>query len=134
MSLKLIGILLLSLVVAAGAGWMAGASGRSALELEQQRTVMRAEFAEARAQVLDGRVSLYQSNFGNAVERFQRSRDLIGQIQAQLRQMGLVDQAGRLEIAITHLSDAQQASAAFDQTKAHFAADQAFEALTKAGG
>jgi lipopolysaccharide biosynthesis regulator YciM len=134
MSLKLIGILLLSLIAAAGTGWVAGSSGRSALELDQRRTIMRAEFAEARAQVLDGRVSLYQNNFGDAVQRFQRARDLIGRIQSSLRELGQVDQAGRLEIAISHLSDAQRAAAAFDQTKGHGAAAQAVQALTGAGG
>jgi len=134
MSLKLIAALLLSLVVAAGAGWVVGASSRTALELEQQRTLMRAEFAESRAQVLDGRVSLYESNFGDAVERFQRARDLIGRIQVSLRELGQVEQAGRLEIAISHLSDAQRAAAAFDPSQGHFSADQAIQALAKAGG
>lgn len=134
MSIRLIGIVLLAIVAAAGGGWAVGSSSRAALALEQQRTIMQAEFAEARAQVLDGRVSLYQSNFGDAVQRFQRGRDLVGRIQVQLREMGQVEQAGRLEIANSHLSDAQRAAAAFDQAKGHVAADQAIQALMRAGG
>jgi hypothetical protein len=134
MSFKLILVILVALVVAALSGWFAGASGRSVMELERNRSEMRAEFSEARALVLDGRVNLYQSNFGNAIERFQNARNLIGRIQGQLREIGQVEQAGRLEIALSHLSDAQRASAAFDITKAHAAAEQAIQALGAASG
>ena len=132
MSFKVILVILAALVASALGGWFAGASGRSAVEVESRRTAMRAQFSEARALVLDGRVNLYQTNFGNAIERFQQARNFIGRIQVELREMGQVEQSGRLEIALSHLSDAQRASAAFDTTAAQTAADQATQALAAA--
>ena len=104
------------------------------MEIERGRAEMRAEFSEARALVLDGRLSLFQNNFGDAIQRFQGARDLIGRVQARLRQMGQVEQAGRLEIAISELSDAQRASSTFDTVRAQAAADRAVQALRVAAG
>ena len=134
MSLRLVAIVLIALVVAALGGWFAGASGRSVVELERNRFEMRAEFAESRALILDGRVNLFQSNFGNVIERFQNARNLIGRVQVQLREIGQVEQAGRLEIAQSHLNDAQHKAAAFDTAGAQFAAEQAINALAAAAG
>jgi ribosomal protein L29 len=128
MSFKMVGIILLALVVAFGAGWAVGSSGRGALELERSRGEIRAEFAEARALVFAGRVSLYESNFGTAVGHFQEARRLVAVVQTRLRENGLVDQAGRLESALSHLGDAQRGAAAFD-IAAHGSADQAMTVL-----
>src|SRR5262245_10177397 len=117
MPFKLVIALVLALVIASVSGWFAGASGRAEIELQQRRSDMRAEFAEARALVFDARVNLYQTNFGNAIERFQNARKVIGHLQTQLRESGLVEQAGRLEIAQAHLNDAEHASALFDSAK-----------------
>ena len=134
MSIKVIGIVLLAIVVAAGAGWFAGGSGRSVAERERDRSEMRAEFAEAKSLVLAARVSLYQSNFGDAIQQLQGARTLIGRVQARLREMGQTEQAGRLEIALSSLSDAQRLAATFDVTRAQAAADQAMQALQAAAG
>lgn len=133
MSLKAVIAALLALVLAVAVGWLAGASGRAALEQSRTRTEMRAEFADARAEVLRARVSLFESNFGNAIEACQNARNRIAQIQAQLRELGQPDQAGRLEVAVAHLSDAQQFAAAFD-ARAQQAASEALDALEAAGG
>ena len=95
---------------------------------------MRAEFSEARALVLEGRVSLFISNFGDAIQRFQQASQRIGAIQSRLRALGQVEQASRLQIAISSLGDAQRSAAAFDTTKAQAAADQALGALRAAAG
>jgi Tfp pilus assembly PilM family ATPase len=104
------------------------------VEREQGVAVMRAEFADARALVLEGRVSLYTSNFGNAIEQFQQASQRIGDLQRQLREIGQVEQAGRLEIAVSSLGDAQRLAATFDTTKAQAAAEQALDALRAASG
>jgi lipopolysaccharide biosynthesis regulator YciM len=134
MSLRLIGILLLALVVAAVGGWFVGSAGRSAVERDSTVSLMRAEFAEARALVLEGRVSLFQSNFGEAIQQFQRANVLIGSVQRQLREVGQVEQAGRLQIAISSLGDAQRLAATLDTTKAQASAEQALAALQAASG
>jgi hypothetical protein len=134
MSFRFVVVILLALVVAAIGGWFVGSSGRSAVEREQGVAVMRAEFADARALVLEGRVSLYTSNFGNAIEQFQQASQRIGDLQRQLREIGQVEQAGRLEIAVSSLGDAQRLAATFDTTKAQAAAEQALDALRAASG
>ena len=133
MSLRLVGIVLLSLIVAAGIGWFAGSSGRSAAEHERAALEARAEFAEAQAILLQGRVSLFLSNFGDAMQRFRQAAERLGGIQSRMRAAGQVEQASRLQIAIASLGDAERAAAAFDTTKAQASADQAFGALRAAG-
>ena len=130
----MIAVMLLALVVAAVGGWFTGASGRSAVEREQAVTVMRAEFAEARALVFEGRVSLYQSNFGDAIRQFQEANKRIAEVQSQLREIGQIEQAGRLDAAASSLGEAQRVAATFDTTKAHAAAEQAIAALRAASG
>jgi hypothetical protein len=134
MSLRAFGIVLLALVVAAGAGWCTGSSGRSALEVARASIEARSEFFEARALVLEGRVSLFTSNFGNAIQQFQQASQRIAGIQSRLRAAGQVEQAGRLQIAISSLGDAQRAAAGFDTTKAQASAEQALGALRAAAG
>jgi hypothetical protein len=134
MSIRVIGAVLLALVAAAGVGWLTGASGRSAAERERGAIEMRADFSEARALLLEGRVSLFMSNFGDAIQKFQQAGQRIGGIQGRLRALGQVEQASRLQIAITSLADAQRAATAFDTTKAQASADQAIGALRAAAG
>ena len=134
MSLRLFGMVLLALVAAAGTGWCTGSSGRSALEADRASIAARAEFSEARALVLEGRVNLFTSNFGNAIQQFQQAGQQIGGIQSRLRALGEVEQASRLQIAISSLGDAQRAAASFDTTKAQAAAEQALGALRAAAG
>jgi hypothetical protein len=134
MSLRIAGVVVLALVVAAGAGWLTGSSGRSAAEQGRAAMELRLEFAEARALVLDGRVSLFQSNFGTAIKHFEQAGQRITSIQSRLRSLGQVEPASRLEIAVSSLGDAQRAAAAFDTTRAQASADQAIGALGAASG
>jgi hypothetical protein len=134
MSLRLFGVIALALVIAAGTGWCLGSSGRSVLERERAAIETRAEFAETRALVLEGRVNVFSSNFGNAIQQFQQAGQRIGAIQSRLRALGQVEQASRLQIAISSLGDAQRAAAAFDSTRAQAAADQALGALAAVAG
>ncbi|HWB16144.1 MAG TPA: hypothetical protein VG538_07030 [Vicinamibacterales bacterium] len=131
---KVIVVAFVALVLAFAAGWLVGSSGHDALERDVARGLLRAEFAEARADTLDGRVNASESNFGNAVERFQRARDRVGSIEARLRAIGQAPQANRLEEAVRLLRQAQEAAAALDQSRAESAASAAFDALNAANG
>lgn len=136
MSLRLLGWCALATAVVFGAGWYVGASGQAALEQERRAAVARAEFSEARANVLDGRVSLFQSNFGQANRAFEGARVVLERAQARLRQIGEAGKAGQLEVAISQLREAQRLSLALDGA-AQNAADQALrviEAVSAAGG
>jgi hypothetical protein len=134
MSFRVVVVAFVALILAFAAGWLVGSSGRTALQRDVDRGLLRAEFAEARADTLDGRVNASESNFGNAVERFQRARNLAGTIEARLRAIGQAPQADRLEEAVRQLRAAQEAAAALDGSRARSAADAAFDALNAASG
>ncbi|MEZ5318482.1 MAG: hypothetical protein R2752_13865 [Vicinamibacterales bacterium] len=131
MTLKSVGWIALAVTVAFGIGWMIGGSGRAALVQEQRALEERAGFAEARALVLQGRVDLFTVNFGNASARFEEARAKVEQLQAALREVGLAERAGRLEIVLAQLRDAQRLASSLDQA-AQSAATQALDALDAA--
>jgi hypothetical protein len=88
----------------------------------------RADTIEVRALILEGRVNLYQSNFGAASQNFEGALAVVARIQTQLRETAQAERAGRLQIAIAHLRDAQRLAASFDAA-AHTAADEAMQAI-----
>ena len=123
MNLKVVGGAALALVISFGIGWLSGASGRATAEQEFARSDERAQVAEARALVLDGRVSLFLVNFGDASKRFEEARSLVEKIQTRLREAGQSERAGRLEIALSHLRDAQRLAASLDSSAQNAAAE-----------
>jgi hypothetical protein len=123
------GIVVLATVFAVG--WVWGASGRSAVALTQEQSEIRGSMTDARALVLEGRVSLFQANFGDASRSFDAARTAVERLQTRLRESGQADRAGRLQIVLAHLSDAQRLAVALDQS-AHGAADEALKALMSA--
>ena len=111
---------------------MYGASGRSDVEQARRAAVQRADLNEARALVLEGNVALFQSNFGDATKRFENARVTVERIQAALRETGQAERAGRLEVALSHLRDAQRLAVSLD-ANARNAADAALQALASIG-
>ena len=89
----------LALVVSFGVGWLAGAAGRGAAEQQLAAAEERANFAQVRALIGDGRVSLFLVNFGDASRRFEEARGVVEKVQTKLRESGQAERAGRLEIA-----------------------------------
>ena len=77
MSPKVVGGILLAFVVTFGIGWLAGASGKAALEQALGKAAQVSDFAEARALISDGRVSLFLVNFGDASKRFEEARGVV---------------------------------------------------------
>lgn len=132
MTAKLIGWLALALVVAFGGGWLLGASGKGAVEQQRRALEERADLAEARAAMLDGRVSLFLVNFGDASRRFSAARAVVERVQIQFRETGRAEAAGQLEVVIAHLKDAERLSLSLDAS-AQNAADQALQALATVG-
>ena len=126
--MKLIAWIAIGVLVAFAGGWLTGSAGRAAVEQERLRLEERADFAEARSRVLDGRVSLFLVNFGDASRRFEEARTIVERAQRRLRENGQAERAGRLEIALSHLRDAQRLSASLDAA-AQNAAAQALQAI-----
>jgi len=131
MTLRLFGWVLLAVALAFGAGWVIGASGRSAAEQGRNAAIAERDLAEVRALILDGRVSLFLSNFGDASQRFEQARALVEARQTDARETGQADRAGRLEIVLSHLRDAQRLAASLDAA-AQTAAAEALRALVAA--
>jgi hypothetical protein len=128
MSPKIFGVLALALVITFGVGWLSGASGRATIEQELAQSQERAEFSQARALISDGRVSLFLVNFGDASKRFEEAKGVVEKMQTRLREVGQAERAGRLEIALSHLRDAQRLAASLDSS-AQGAAAEALRAL-----
>ena len=126
--MKFVGWIAGAVVLAGAAGWVWGASGKSAVELERRAIEERAALTEARALVLDGRVSLFLSNFGDASRHFQAAGVILVSAQRRLRETSQAERAGQLEIVLAHLRDALRLSTALDQG-AQNAADQALQTL-----
>jgi hypothetical protein len=130
-TLKIAGWAALALVVTFGVGWYVGASGSAALEQQRRDAVANAEFSDARAYILEGRVRLFQSNFGQANESFDKARASVVGAQTRLRQLGDAAKAGQLEVAIAGLREAQRLSLALDSS-AQTAADDALRVIVSA--
>jgi hypothetical protein len=128
MSPKSVAWIVGAIVVAALSGWMIGASGTSAREQEKIAAEQRADTTQARALLLEGRVSLFLSNFGDASQKFEAAIVVLERIQTQLRETAQAERAGRLQIAIAHVRDAQRLAASFDPS-AHTAADEALRTI-----
>jgi hypothetical protein len=129
---RTIGIVAVIVAGAAASGWIYGASGRSDVEQARRAAVQRADLNEARALVLEGNVALFQSNFGDATKRFEAARVAVERMQVALRETGQAERAGRLEIVLSHLRDAQRLAVSLD-ANARNAADAALQALTSIG-
>jgi len=121
----------LAAVVCFGAGWLTGGAGRSAVDLERRDAVERAGLDRVRAETLAGRVALYETNFGQAAQRFGAAVEAAREVQAARRALSRAEAAGRLEPVLTHLQEAQRLAAAISND-AHGAASQALAALAAA--
>ena len=131
MTLRLAGWLAIAAVVIFGAGWLVGSSGRSTADQDRRVFEERADFSAARALILDGRVSLFLVNFGDASRRFEEARAIVERAQGRLRESGQAERAGRLEIVLTQLREAQRLSSSLDAS-AQNAAAEALRALDAA--
>ncbi len=68
-------------------------------------------------------MSLFLVNFGDASKRFEEARGLVEKAQTRLRETGQAERAGRLEIVLTHLRDAQRRAASLDSAAQGAAAE-----------
>ena len=126
--MRVYGAVALAFFVTLGAGWLWGHSGRSEMQTALHAATERAGVAEARGLVLEGRVSLFQMNFGEAAQKFGQAVTAVERLQTQLRDARQTDRATRLDPALTALREAQRLTLALDQS-AHNKAAEALKAL-----
>lgn len=128
MTIKTAGLTALALVVALGIGWVAGASGKAAVDRERRRIEMQLHFETARASVLDGRLTLVGNDYQRASESFGTAVAELETLQRMLRELSQAELAGRIEIVVAHIKAARDA-AAVQNANAWSSADAALQAL-----
>jgi hypothetical protein len=119
---------LMSILIALGFGFAWGASGRSDLRTALDEAKQQLDLAEARGLILEGRVSLYNNNFGDAGRHFEDSKAPLRRMKARYQDAGSRDAASGIDAAIGHIEEAQRLAAKLDPSANNKASD-ALEAL-----
>jgi hypothetical protein len=125
---RLVLIAAIAILVVLGLGYAWGVSGRSSLQTSLDDARQRLDMAEARALVLDARVSLYNNNFGDASRRFEDAKDPLRRIRQRYVDTGNTDSVRSLSAAIEHLEEAQRLAGKLDPA-ANSKAGEALEAV-----
>src|SRR4051812_3234946 len=97
------------------AGWIWGASGRSAMAGALQASELRADLLAARAAVLDARVAIYSLNFGEASSHLDDARGLLGRANDRLESLGRNDEVMQVQMAQASIDEAQRMAGRLDQ-------------------
>jgi len=117
-----------ALVVALGAGYAMGGSGRYTLQSALDDTRARLDLSEARGHLLDARVSLYNVNFGDAVKHFEEAKAPLRRVRERFQSDGKNAAAGSIAAALAQVEEAQRLSGKLDQA-ANSRANDALEAI-----
>ena len=130
--MKRIGRLLLigfvAVIVILGLGYVWGSSGRRHLETTLDDVRQQLDLAEARGDLLDARVNLYNNNFGEASRHFEESKEPLRRTRQRYQDASRDDAARSIAAALEHVDEAQRLSGKLDPTANARAAD-ALEAI-----
>jgi hypothetical protein len=125
---KLILPVFIALIVCLGLGFGWGAAGRSELRTALEDAKQQLDLAEARSQILDGRVSLYNNNFGDASRHFEDAKAPLRRIKQRGADAGKRDAASGIDAALGQLEEAQRLTGKLDLSANNKAGD-ALEAI-----
>ena len=117
-----------ALIVAAGIGYAMGGSGRFALQTALDEARERVDVAEARGQLLEARVSLYNVNFGDASRHFEESKAPLRRLRDRYQRLGRNAAAGSIGAAMAQIEEGQRLAGKLDQA-ANTKANDALEAI-----
>ena len=123
--MKKILIIAAALLVALGVGWVWGATGKSDMSRALRMAELRDGLLRGRAAVLDARLDLYSVNFGEASRHLEAARTALRAAEAQLNDLGLQDDAKRMQVAFTRIDEAQRLAGQLNQDANARAADAA---------
>lgn len=121
-------IALVVLLVVFGVGYGLGSSGRSAAEHALEGTEQQIDIANARALLLQARVSLYNVNFGDAQRQLQDAMAPLTRVRERLQKDGNGSAVATLTAALQHCQQAQTLAGKLDQA-ANTETAQALQAL-----
>ena len=116
-----------------GFGYVWGSSGRSAMQSTLDEARQQLDVAEARGEVLDARVSLYNMNFGDASRRLEEAKSPLRRIRERYADQGKTDAVRSISAALEHLDEAQRLAGKLDPA-ANSKAGEALEAIKVATG
>jgi hypothetical protein len=125
---RLLLIALIGVVVVLGLGYAWGASGRRTVQSALDDAGQRLDIAEARGQLLDARVSLYNVNFGDASKRLEEAKAPLRRLRQRYADDGKTDAARNIGAALEYVDEAQRLSGKLDQA-ANGKASEALEAI-----
>jgi len=103
------------LVAVFAAGWLFGASGRSAAEHARDTVELQLELESARAGLLAARVALYNVNFGDASRLMEQAKPALLRARDRLNASNRTAHAGSVDAAVRAVEDAQRMAGALDQ-------------------
>ena len=116
------------LVVTLGMGYALGGSGRFTLQNALDDTRGRLDIADARVQLLEARVSLYNVNFGDASRHFEEAKPPLRRVRERFQNIGKNAAAGSIAAALEHIEEGQRLAGKLDQA-ANTKANDALEAI-----
>lgn len=116
------------LIVCLGLGYAWGASGRLTIQGALDAAQQQLDLAEARGQILEARVSLYNMNFGDASSRFEDAKAPLRRVRQRYQDARRSDAASGVDAALGHVEEAQRLAGKLDQA-ANSKAGKALEAL-----
>ena len=119
---------IIALIVAAGIGYAMGGSGRFTLQTALDDARERLDVAEARGQLLEARVSLYNVNFGDASRHFEESKAPLRRLRDRYQRIGKNAAAGSIGAAMAHAEEGQRLAGKLDLA-ANSKANDALEAI-----
>jgi hypothetical protein len=117
-----------ALVVCLGLGYAWGASGRAIIQTALEDSRQQLDLAEARGELLDARVSLYNNNFGDASRRLEEAKVPLRRVKARYQDDGNGNAASSIDAALGHVDEAQRLAGKLDPA-ANTRAGQALEAI-----
>ena len=125
---KLVLAAFVAAIVIAGIGYAMGGSGRYQLQSSLDETRQRLDVAEARAHLLEARVSLYNVNFGDASKHFEESKAPLRRVRDRFQRVGKNAASGSIAAAMAHVDEAQRLAGKLDQAS-NAKANDALEAI-----
>ena len=121
------------LLVTLGLGFAWGASGRVALQADLDEARQQLDLSDARARILEARVSLYNNNFGDASRHFEDSKASLRRAKQRYQDASRSDAASSIDAALGHVDEAQRLSGKLDSS-ANSKASEALDAIKVAVG
>jgi hypothetical protein len=99
-----------AVILAALCGWVYGWSGARAANNIVENARLRADLYEARIQLLDARVNLYNSNFGDASRNLEYAKPALTGARKLLEDAGRRDLVDKIDVALKTTQEAQRLS------------------------